>query len=210
MFMTHGMISDHSATTTSGISLVGTSTGGGTTALPSYLEEGDYVIVHTAADNYDPNGVSGWTTLQTRLSSARGFLAAKFMGTSPETEIILDSRLSVCVIAFRGVDPGQPQDVANASSFSGSGATPNAPSITSITNGCAIVVSASLDDKIEGGDVTAPLGFQDVISSSDGSEAATAMMAWAPQDFAAPINPAAFGSGSDEYWAVTQAIRPVI
>lgn len=191
-----------------GITLVGTNTGGGTTSMPAGLLEGDYVVLQTAADNYDPSGVSGWDLIQERLSSARGFLVAKFMGASPDTEVVLDSRLSVCVMAFRGVDQATPQDVPNTSSFTGSSSAPNPPSITPASDGCGIVISASLDDKNEGGSVTAPTGFQDVISSSDGSESATAMMAWTLQATAAAIDPAAFGSGSDENWTATQALRP--
>lgn len=193
---------------TTGISLVGTSTGGGTTNLPAGLQEGDYVIAQCAADSNDISSVSGWTTIQTRLSSARGITVAKFMGASPDASISVNSAQSVCIMAFRGVDPDTPQDVSNTSASSGSNSNPNPPAINPDTENCAIVISASLDDQNEGGNMVAPAGFEDVISSSDGSEAATAMMAWKIHETATSINPGNFTGASDEWWAATQALRP--
>lgn len=192
-----------------GITLVGTNTGGGTTSMPAGLREGDYVVVQCAADSNDINSVSGWTTIQTRLSSARGILVAKFMGASPDANISVSAAQSVCIMAFRGVDTSTPQDVSNTNDSSGSNSLPNPPAINPDTENCAIVISAALDDRNAGGSIVAPSGFEDVISSSDGSENATAMMAWKIHETATSINPGNFtGGGNDEWWAATQALRP--
>jgi hypothetical protein len=112
-------------------------------------------------------------------------------------------------MAFRGVDPDTPQDVSHTFDSSGSNGQPNPPAITPVTDNCAIVISAALDDRTAGGSMVAPAGFEDVISSSDGSEASVSMMAWKIQETAASINPGTFtGAANDEWWAVTQALRP--
>lgn len=192
-----------------GITLVGTSSGAATLTMPAGLQENDYVIVQLAADSYETNSIAGWTTIQTRLSSARGITVAKFMGATPDTSLSVNSNNSTVCMAFRGVNLAQPQDVANTSSSSGSSGNPNPAAITPVTDGCAIVISASLDDKRNAGSITVPAGFTDLVDSDTGGSAATAMMAWALQGTAATIDPAAFvTSPNDEYWTATQALRP--
>lgn len=206
MFAIHGVLASFGGDEAAGISLVGTSSGGGTTNLPAGLQENDHVVVQIASDDYDINSVPGWTTIQTRLSSARGVLVAKRMGSTPDTIIVVDARCAVVSMAFRGVDITTAEDVTHQS-LSGFG-SPNPPAITPITNGCAIVISASLDDKEAAGSMVAPTGFGDLVVSDEGSQNATAMMAWLSQTTASMINPEAFVGSSDDNWTTTQALRP--
>lgn len=206
MFAIHGVLASSSSDEADGISLVGTSSGGGITTLPAGLQENDHVVVQIASDDYDVNSVSGWTTIQTRLSSARGVLVAKRMGPTPDTSIVVDARCAVVCMAFRGVDITIAEDVTHQS-LSGFGA-PNPPAITPITNGCAIVISASLDDQEAAGSMVAPTGFGDLVVSDEGSQNATAMMAWQRQTTASMVNPGAFSGSSDDNWTTTQALRP--
>lgn len=191
----------------SGITLVGTSAGGGTTDLPAGLQEGDYVIAQMAADDNNISSVSGWITIQTRLSSARGVTVAKVMGATPDTDIVVNSNQAVTMMAFRGVDTANPQDVAHTAG-NGSG-SPNPLAITPITDRCAIVITGALDDDEVAVSTTAPAGFGDLVASNDGNQNATSMMAWLLQETASTINPGAFVTGAaDDYWTVTMALRP--
>lgn len=208
MFALHGLLVAAVTGGGAGITLVGTAAGSGTTILPAGLLENDYVVVQTVADSNEISSIIGWETIQTRLSSARGICVAKRMGSTPDTSIIVNSNHSVVCMAFRGVNTSLAQDVANTSSFAGTNAVPNPPAITPATDGCAIVISASLDDDRVADVISAPAGFSDLVVSDDGGSAGTVMMAWALQSAAETIDPGNFTGSSDEYWAATQALRP--
>ena len=204
----------------------GTSTGTGTVRLSPSLEDDLWIVqicIDSMIDLPKPPAwmlANGWTLIwDGGGGDPDNWLLYKFMGSTPDTTIEVehsifnDYTMNVVAQCFRGINKGSPFDVASTRTLGGSG-DPDSPSITPITNGCVIVITAAGDDD-SGSLTTVPAGFGNVVFQATGSLSATlgettAAMANLIQGAAAPIDPAVWNwaSFSDQWTAHSIALRP--
>lgn len=116
--------------------------------------EGDFVVVvlsHVGEFSASPYfTTSGYTEqvdlLANDIHDTTLVVGTKFMGATPDTEVVLDGSgnslygSTVMVHAWRGVDPSTPLDVAITTGTGTSSGIANAPSITPLTAGAQILV----------------------------------------------------------------------
>ena len=144
-----------------------------------------------------------------------GLLAWKRMGASPDSSAVVDITGAVglyasaaVAVAFRGVDATTAMD-ATITSATGSSTNPDSPSITTVTDGAAVISAfgSSVDDFT----VTAPSGYGDQVNNAEIDTFSAAVgMAWLTKATAGAENPAAWTDVSDASWsAFTVALRPV-
>jgi hypothetical protein len=198
------------------ISLVGYTTegsGGTSMSVPSGMQAGDVLIHATVNDQGSPClSTDGYTLITSYTPGPYGAMQYKVMGPTPDTSITWDTANSTgshIAFAFRGVDTTNVLDVAISQANSTSG-MPNCPSITPVNNGCCILLYGGLDDDVVASSVSAPSGFTLIgaVQAGTSGNGSTSMAAYAIQETAAAIDPAAFGgSGSDSWIAVTLALR---
>lgn len=182
----------------------------------SGLQQNDLVIAAASFTTTDGISSSGYTEA---ISIDQGFGAFlkiewKRMGATPDTSVAANDLSNItcvlCVMAFRGVDPTTALDVTPTSVDQGSSAVPNPPSITTVTDGCAIVVGGF--NNATDAAVTAPSGYGDLVN--DGGQVGflprSGAAAWMEQETLGAEDPAAFtdwASGNNCVgWTV--ALRP--
>lgn len=209
-----------------GITFIGSNSGviaigGGTGSvlLPGSLVENDIVIALLAADLSIGSNISspGWTVLQQDAGSTiPGYvLAWKRMLVTPDTSIIINQngfkQQAVAVQAFRGVNETTAID-AQATPATGSTGMPNPPSITTITNNALVLAVGAMDDDASAGAATAPSGYDNLTAAETADTAtnnATVFLASKLVVTAGAEDPGSFGgTGDDQWWAHTFALRP--
>jgi hypothetical protein len=206
------------------ISLVGTASGtaasGGdvTITLPTCLQD-DLVCVfggHGRTSNNAGVSTSGYTENTDLATSARTVFSYKKMESSPDTSVTCigstntDDATVYVVMVFRGVDTTTPIDATTttASSF-GAGGSPNPPSITTVTDGAAVIAVGhqSVDDST----ITAPSGYGNLVNATQSETLSTSVgAAWVAKATAGAENPGSFSTWDTfQAWqALTVALRP--
>jgi len=205
-----------------GFTLVGSATqeidGTADITLPGPPVEGDFVIVLEACDdNINGDGVqtSGYTDEYAPNQSNPGSRASyKIMDSSPDTVVSVKSGdnapSAVVVQVWGGVDRITPLDVAKTTA-NGSSNQPNPPSITPISNNTLIVACGFLDDETDLGSVQSGYSnFASMATSEIGPTANNAVVLISSKLLATPAaeNPGEFGGATDDWRAITLALRP--
>jgi len=160
---------------------------------------------------------AGYTAIATHTASPKGGIWRKFMGSTPDTQVVCigggDAQDAVAYgsIVLRGVDLTTPLDVAHTVAGPSSVANPDPPSIEPVTNGVWIVAAYWE----QGRDVSAssgPSGYSNFASIGQidtnrfGVGLATKFLATA-----APEDPGVFTLGTALTWyTVTLALRPFV
>lgn len=206
------------------ISLVGTAAGASSDgsniviALPTCLEN-DLVCVMGGHANAADAGVvtSGYTEEKDVTATYnQGSFSYKRMSSSPDTSVtclgpaVSGYGSTYVVMVFRGVDTTTAIDTATttAETF---GADPNSPSITTVTNGAA-VISFGLSTQ-NGTVVASPTGYGSTVSSSisAATQSHMASAAWKTKSPAGAENPSTWDYSElvfDGSLAFTIALRP--
>jgi hypothetical protein len=197
----------------SGITFVGANVGtvDSEVTLPTMLED-DFCMIFASADgNFSANtGGTGWTDQYYNNAGSNTRMISKVMGSTPDSGTHdWGAGCSLIAVAFRGVDTTTPLDVAITADSAGSG-TVDCPSITTVTDGCAIIAMGALDDDDATGVSSPPSGygdFQEVFISGDN---VTGLFSWKLQTTAGAENPGVYdtGSFSDAWCGNTIALRP--
>ena len=193
--------------------------------LPSGLAENDIVVVLLASDDALDNAggdggitTSGYTVIQSSGAGvAPGYiLAYKRMTATPDTTITVDQLagtvIAACVQVWRTVDATTAEDAASPTPATGTSASPDSPSITTVTNNARVIAVLLMDD--DDAWASPPQGYRDPISMNTGQASttvgATVAMASFMQPSAGATDPGAFAtSGNDAWVANTFALRPV-
>lgn len=214
------------------ISFVGSSTweatannGGNVSVTLSSLVAGDYIVATVGIGSSRTPSITvtssstsaAYTSLLgvTLKSSSMSFGVFGKLLTAADTTVqsfgtgaSSDSTV-MTVMAFRGVDPTNPID-ATTTSTTGSGTTPDSPSITVATSNCAIIsaVNAQVTDTA----VTAPTSFANQIDiNANDNWDATCGMAWITNDSTSAFNPTSWTGFTSATWgSATVALRPFI
>jgi hypothetical protein len=205
------------------ISLVGTVTGGAangadvTLTLPGGIAENDLVCVFGGSyQGFASAGVStsGYTENTDYLGATMELsFSYKKMGASPDASVTGigsgNSNLASAYVAmvFRGVDTSTPIDATTVTT-EGSGSSPNSASITTVTNGAA-VISAVISDN-QDTSVTAPTGYGNTANGNASDLLSTTVAAaWKAVSSAGAENPEPWTTWSNREWsALTVALRP--
>ncbi len=146
-----------------------------TLVLPLGMAENDVVYVFVGANSVGDVGTSssGWTALRTPnlIGSSGADLVSqvyrKVMGAIPDVSITLTSdgtlgdAMAAVGYALRGVFTSAPEDATPTTSNVETGAAPDSPSITTVTNGAWVLSFAAAD----GLDTTvvAPTGYSNQV-----------------------------------------------
>src|SRR6478736_2981957 len=205
------------------ISLVGSAEGSKTTSgtytinLPGGTTTDDLVlvVVGTSALYTTPSiNTSGYTNAVSYNSGAGKIEAFyKKMGGTPDSTVVINQSdfvgtyLSCAeVFVFRGVDTTTPID-ATATTTSGSSTTPDSPSITTATNGSAVI--SAVQSNVNDASVTAPSGYGDQGDiGATGSASSTTAVAWKIVTAAGAEDPPSWTNFDSSSWAaVTIALR---
>jgi hypothetical protein len=189
--------------------------------LPGTPLENDIVVVAFGNDNFVA-GVTINTSDYVAIHSIGGgsgtpgrWIAYKRMGSTPDTVVNVDSEgadSAVVIQVWRGVDTTTALD-ATPTNTTGTSASADPPSITTVTNGALVFAVAIFDDDDAAATATAPSGYTNLIAGDTGnastSVGATVMMASKTVATAGAEDPAAFGGTADDQWAaITFALRP--
>jgi hypothetical protein len=190
------------------LQFVGTSSAtAGSVTLPSNLQTDDLLIVMVLNNS---NGVdeSGWTVGGSGTSGGLRYdWYWKYFVSGDTTFTLGDGTDPIICAAFRNVDPIYPFD-ATPTTADGGGANagdPNAPSITTVNPSSLVVILGWQDDDLA--TFTAPSGYR-LISTLGESSNGSIGMAFKEVNSPSAEDPAAFGSsGSDDWAAVSIALR---
>ena len=194
-----------------------------TITLPtSSMQEGDVVIVtNTVPINSFVFSVTssstgtGYTqivpTVETSLMSFGVF--RRIMGATVDTQVrclgsaVLADGDTAVVQIFRGVDQTTPEDVTPTST-TGSGTTPNSPSITVANANCAILTCVGANENDTA--VTAPSSFLNQVDiNANDTDPTTSAMAWITHTSTSAFDPASWTSFLSSPWcSATVALRP--
>lgn len=188
--------------------------------LPNLLEN-DIVLIGGAEDTQTaptaPN-TAGYTELfQPSVSSNAPCCGLwwKRMGSTPDTVVNVDefsagtSATAFVIMCFRGVDTTTAVD-ATTTNANGATGDPDAPSITTVTNGAVVVAFGFIDDD----EITSCSlsGYSNVNfqAANDGvGTRASAMAGWIEKATAGAEDPPAFVTDGDDQWhAASVALRP--
>lgn len=182
----------------------------GTLTLPSGLQENDIVVVAIGSDGSMPGLPSGWTNITNNTQGTEYTRVCwKRMGSTPDTTFAvtgISTSTAGLAIAFRNC-AALDTDLFEATTTVAGGLTgmPNPPAITAW--GSMLLIIGLLDDDSVESSVTAPSGFDLRVARQSGTTGQTVMAAtqfW----FDGAIDPAAFGgTGTDEWVAVTIALK---
>jgi hypothetical protein len=194
-----------------------------TIPMPAGLQENDVVIVcaDTGGGNQDRNiVVTGWTGIADLYANdsidVNFGVAYKVMGATPDTDVTVSitagtGQWSGITLAFRGVDTTTPLDATSTTATGTNSLDANPPSITTVTNGCEIIVVAGVSDGAIG-TYTYPSGYSDGIDVPGSSSNNRSLAAHKSQATAGAEDPGVFSNSSssvDDCWAaVTIALRP--
>lgn len=130
-------------------------------ALPA-TSQGDLVLLFVGCNSKTaagPPSTSGYALVADVVGSIqtrRLYVARKFMGAAPDTSVSVPItgtvETTVVAMAFGGVNTTTPLDVAITSVDQQTGAVPNAPAITPVSNDCCIVIGGvgNLDTSVGG------------------------------------------------------------
>lgn len=188
-------------------------------ALPT-LQENDIVLVaggHTGAASQTPGPTdSGYAEIASVALVGNKYFTVhrKRMGATPDTTVTgggsgnANHGCSYVVMCFRGVDTTTSED-ATATVAQASSTNPDSPSITTVTNGAAVVSLAG--SIVSDSSVTVPTGYGDKVNISTSGETQdySAAGAWITKATAGAENPAAWASWASGIWgAATVALRP--
>jgi hypothetical protein len=205
------------------ISLVGTNSGaaanGGDVTIDLSglgLAENDLVCVFggSGVGGGGTAGVStsGYTENTTDTTIDLSF-SYKKMGASPDASVTCTgnanatSGVAYVVMAFRGVDTTTPIDATTVKDNGVTGA-PNSASITTVTNGAAVISfgASTANDAV----VTAPSGYGDLVSNTQSDTTSiTVAGSWLLKASFGAENPAAYTNWTSSVWrAFTVALRP--
>ena len=176
------------------------------------LLENDIVVIMAYGGASAPAMTTGGYD---ETTSGLGLLAWKRMGASPDSSAVvnitgasLENASAAVAIAFRGVDATTAMD-ATITSATGSSTNPDSPSITTVTDGAAVI--SAFGSSVNDPSVTAPSGYGDQVNNTSiDTVSAAAGMAWLTKATAGAENPASWTDVSDASWsAFTVALRPV-
>lgn len=207
------------------ISLVGVAEGANidgadvTISLPAGLQQNDLVCVFGGFNRPAQNAgvsTSGYTE-DTQVSNTSNTTAFSYkkMGASPDTSVTClnsgntQDAAAYVVMAFRGVDTTTPIDAATVTT-SGNLSQPNSASITTVTDGAAVIsfVIGNVNDTT----VTAPTGYGDQVDvTQSDTKSATTGGAWKAISSHGAENPAGwtnFTTTTIVWDAYTVALRP--
>jgi hypothetical protein len=152
---------------------------------PSGVVEGDLMIVNICQANSNNNPtLSGWTLIaganqgNYRYTAIMYKVATASEGASYTFTLGTGTDAAVgSIIAFSGVDPSSPFDVATGTLSTGAGTTATATGITPITNNAAIVfIGGSFNTSWGGWSGTTP-SFTEIMEFNDGGNLSVAA-AW--------------------------------
>jgi hypothetical protein len=192
-----------------GIFLVGSSQSTGSTSitLPTGLAQNDLVFIMSTSNSASPTLPTGYTNGQNGTNgNCRYRWAYKRMGATPDTTATnITSAAITIAFVYRNVNLTTIFN-ATASSATGGSGMPNAPTRTSTLNNCMFVALGFLaDDAVT---ATAPANYTLVRTANYAG--GTSMAAERLLAVAGASDPAAFGGGgSDDWFAVQFALRPV-
>lgn len=208
-----------------GSSEQGVGNGGNATINFSPVSVGDYVLLAATLGTTRTTGMavtssSGgavYTTVLSTITSsfARFAMFRHIVASTGETTVTItgtagaSDSLAAVAMVFSGVDPTTPED-ATATSTTGSGTTPDSPSITVASCGCAII--SAFGAQVTDATVTQPTSFINpvVINNNDTIDATTGQ-AWLTYNSTAPFNPTSWTGLTSATWiAATVALRPFI
>jgi hypothetical protein len=198
---------------------VASGTGSENKALPGSPVENDIVILALACDSNlidDGPSTPDYVVIEQASHTLPGnYLGFKILGATPDSSVdilqALSSMQGGIIQVWRGVDTTTPIDATRTvvTGFSGS---PNPPAYEPVTDGALVFAVGFLDDDDDAANVTAPSGYTNLLAGDTGQAdnfvGATVMIASKELATAAPENPAAFGTSSDAWRAVTFALRP--
>lgn len=208
-----------------GSSEQGVINGGNATLNFSPVSVGDYVLLAvtlgtsrtTGMAVTSSSGAAIYTTVVSTVTSsfARFAMFRNIVTSTGETTVSVtgtggtSDALAAVVMVFSGVDPTTPEDVT-ATSTTGSGTTPDSPSITVASCGCAII--SAFGAQVSDTAVTAPSSFlnQTNVNANDTIDATTGQ-AWLTFNSTSPVNPTSWSNLTSATWiSATVALRPFI
>lgn len=182
-------------------------------ALPSGMQENDFVVISRACDNFMPATVpTGWSSDYSAPSAApNARLLTKRMGAVPDATVELEEttvEIAGIVEVWRGVSTTNAFDTAIAEA-TGSAGAPDAPGVTSTTSNATHVAIGFVDDDDVSGIAVAPTGYSTVLVHGVGpANGSSVMSAHKVLATAGADNPAEFGGGIDDNWvAISFALR---
>ncbi len=145
-------------------------------------------------------------------SNARFGVFRRLLDSSAETQCTVTGSAgstdstSTVISLFRDTDITTPED-ATATSTTGSGTTPDSPSITVVSCGCAIITSVGIALISS---PTAPSSYLNrTVAPSTDTRPATTAQAWITNLTTAAIDPASWTSTSASWCSATIALRPM-
>ncbi len=196
------------ASYTRAIQFVGQSSGNaGSLTLPSGLEPNDLIIFMVHNNN---NGVveSGWNLGGNGTTGALTYYWYwKYFVSGDTTITMADGSDPLSCAVFRNVDPVYPFD-ATPTTANGGGANtgqPNPPSITTVNPSSIVVALGWLDD--DNTTLGAPNNYRLINTVNGGLGVGAIGMAYREVVTAGAADPAAFQNGSDDWAAVSIALR---
>lgn len=185
--------------------------------LPTCLQNDIVIVVGGTQQNVSPAAgvvTSGYTTLDTDTNGFIQFGAFyKIQGGTPDTTVTCagsgSSSIAAAYIAyvFRGVSTSTPIDATTTKASSASATAPNSPSITTVTNGAAVLTIGC--DGVASV-YTPPSGYgNDQQTYAVVGNGITALGAYKIVSTAGAENPAAWGWTFTGPWGMyTIALRP--
>jgi hypothetical protein len=180
-------------------------------------QSGDFVLVmggHQRSGSNAGVGTSGYTenvdyTSQNRFSVSYKFISADTGVTCLGSGNAADGAAYIAFV-FRGVDTSTPIDATTTNAENSGGIDPNSPSITTVTDGAAVVSAFLLNEDILAN--LGPTGYSNTsVKQSGDTNRVTAGAAWKAKATAGAENPSAWtmSGGATQAWkAATIAIRP--
>jgi hypothetical protein len=182
--------------------------------LPS-MEQNDIVVVMYFEGTSNITMTTTGYTITSLSGNAK--IAWKRMGASPDATIEISTGNSsgnnasaAVAIIFRGVDTTTAMDATVTTSFGFAGSAADSPSITTVTDGAAVI--SAFGRSIFDTAITAPSGYGDQVdASADDTADAAAAMAWVIKASHGAENPGAWTADtSNVYQAATMALRPLV
>ena len=194
------------------VTSAGYSTTDGSTHTLTGLQSGDFVLLQQTADAGDPTLLTGWTNIDLCSASIDVRWSYQF-STGTSVSFTADDRESAVMAAFRNVNATTPFDVTPTSNFAVGTTTSKTPSsITTVTDGCMIVVGIGIDD-VDETSATISTGYTTATSVFGGnttnSNGATTIVIYKTQTSSGTESPSAISWSNTESSATeTIALRP--
>lgn len=177
------------------------------------LQQNDVVVVVSTSDTATALDHSGYTSLFVNTGANPTIrVSYKVQTATPDTSITITATgpngIATVAMAFRGVDTSTPIDQTTTSANGASG-QPNAPSITTVTDGAMVIAIGALDDdQITTCTISGAYSTPVFRAAAGAFTAASAMMSYALKASAGAEDPPVFSTDGDDEWrAVTVALR---